>query len=397
MTGAGSKNDLVHEELLAIREVAHALIVSDRPEDVYQFALDRVTPLLGAQFSLVLTLGADGTLLRPVAQHQWPEPHSDWIGALRVRVGNGPSGLAVQERRIIWVPDLFARGDLSDWYEVATELGFRSILALPLMGSRGPIGAVSFYFVGETGLLPEHKSLARSIANQLAVTAEKAALISDLRRSNAALAEANEQLEQIANDAAARQILRDRFSADALRQVSLLIKEGTDASLARAALISACAAGALKGDVGRLPAGEIPATEHDARTPLLAVVARCRTAAPTVPIHLVEPTVTLPLIEAGIDHVEDVLELILAAAIDEARAHSGSVNAAIGLERGFIAWRISWPGVQAGSDTPVEIRLAQQMAQLLGGAVHISAEVPDDLESPVGQQAVFVLPTEVQH
>ena len=41
-------------ELLAIREIAHAFLVADRPVDVYQLALDRVTPILGAAFSLIM-------------------------------------------------------------------------------------------------------------------------------------------------------------------------------------------------------------------------------------------------------------------------------------------------------------------------------------------------------
>ena len=43
-------------ELLAVREIAHAFLVAERPSDVQQFALDRVTPLLGAAFSLVMVL-----------------------------------------------------------------------------------------------------------------------------------------------------------------------------------------------------------------------------------------------------------------------------------------------------------------------------------------------------
>ena len=57
-------------ELLAVREIAAALLHADRPVDVYQFALDRVTPILGATFSVVMQLSDDGALLRPVAQHR---------------------------------------------------------------------------------------------------------------------------------------------------------------------------------------------------------------------------------------------------------------------------------------------------------------------------------------
>jgi hypothetical protein len=90
--------------------------------------LDRVTPILGATFSLVMELGDDGELLRPVAQHEWPAKYRHWIGALRVRVGDGPSGVAVAERRLVEVEDLLADPSLDGWHEVAEELGFRSTL-----------------------------------------------------------------------------------------------------------------------------------------------------------------------------------------------------------------------------------------------------------------------------
>ena len=103
---------LALRELRAVREIAHAFLVADAPGDVYQFALSRVTPLLGAAFSLIMQLGEDGELLRPVAQHEWPTKHRHWIGALRVRVGDGPSGVAVAERMGGLYPPIGLHGGL---------------------------------------------------------------------------------------------------------------------------------------------------------------------------------------------------------------------------------------------------------------------------------------------
>ena len=154
-------------ELLAIREIAHALLLADRASDVQQLALDRVTPILGAAFSLIMQVGDDGELLRPVAQHRWPGRHQNWIGALRVRVGDGPSGLAVAERRVVEVPDVFADPSLAVWYDVANELGFRSIVAAPLISADGPVGAVAFYFTDPTPVSDEQRALVQLVADQL--------------------------------------------------------------------------------------------------------------------------------------------------------------------------------------------------------------------------------------
>lgn len=155
-------------ELLALREITQAFEIADHPADAQQIALSRVTPLLGAAFSMVLRLDAGGTVLHPVAQHEWPATHRAWIGALRVRVGDGPSGLAVAERRLVEVGDLFADPALGAWQEVGRELGFRAVLAAPLETTSGPVGAVVFYFADATRISDAQRALARLIAGRLA-------------------------------------------------------------------------------------------------------------------------------------------------------------------------------------------------------------------------------------
>ena len=72
------------------------------------------------------------------AAHNWPQRFRPWLGETRVRLGFGPSGEAASERRTIEVPDVFADSDLEDWQEVAAELGFRALIALPLQTGSGP-------------------------------------------------------------------------------------------------------------------------------------------------------------------------------------------------------------------------------------------------------------------
>ena len=74
-------------DLLAVREIVHALLRADRPEDVFQFALDRVSPVAGASLASVYLVDGASELMRLVAAHNWPERHRPWLGAMRVRVG----------------------------------------------------------------------------------------------------------------------------------------------------------------------------------------------------------------------------------------------------------------------------------------------------------------------
>jgi signal transduction histidine kinase len=182
-------------ELIAIREIVHAFLTADRPEEVFQFALDRVSPLVGASFACVYLIDGASELMRLAAVHNWPERFTPFLGEMRVRLGFGPSGEAAAERRVIEVPDVSSDPSLEDWAEVANELGFRAIVALPLQTGDGVLGAVAFYFARAGSISSETRSLLRMVADQMAATAQKARLIDDLRRANAALLETNAELE----------------------------------------------------------------------------------------------------------------------------------------------------------------------------------------------------------
>ncbi len=183
-------------ELIAIREIVHAFLTADRPEEVFQFALDRVSPLVGASFACVYLIDGASELMRLAAVHNWPERFAPFLGEMRVRLGFGPSGEAASERRVIEVPDVAADPSLEDWAEVAGELGFRAIVALPLQTGDGVLGAVAFYFAAAGAISAETRSLLRMVADQMAATAQKARLIEDLRRANGALLETNAELER---------------------------------------------------------------------------------------------------------------------------------------------------------------------------------------------------------
>jgi signal transduction histidine kinase len=135
-------------------------------------------------------------LMRLAAVHNWPEKFAPFLGEMRVRLGFGPSGEAAAERRVIEVPDVMADPSLEDWAEVAHELGFRAIVALPLQTGDGVLGAVAFYFEEAGAISSETRSLLRMVADQMAATAQKARLIEDLRRANAALIDSNAELER---------------------------------------------------------------------------------------------------------------------------------------------------------------------------------------------------------
>ena len=186
--------DTLLRELQAAREIAHAFLTADRPDEVYRVALERVSPLVGAAFASVFL--RDGpSVLRLAAAWNWPPEYVAFLGEMRVRVGAGPTGQAVADNRMVEVPDVFADPALSDWWEVAGELGFAGSVSLPLVLGEAPEGALTFYFRAPGGLTDADRDLLRLVADQLSATAEKAHLIEDLQRANALLRLQNVELE----------------------------------------------------------------------------------------------------------------------------------------------------------------------------------------------------------
>lgn len=321
-------------ELRAVREIAHAFLMAERPADVYQFALDRVTPILGASFSLIMQMGSDGELLKPVAQHEWPARHRDWIGALRVRIGDGPSGLAVERQALVEVADLFADPSLTLWYPVAEELGFRSILAAPLIGANGPVGAIAFYFGDPTAMSDEHRALVRLVAEQLAATADRAVMIEALRRANAALAEANSALEHEIRAADAARRSSDEFLQALTARIAEAQGEAAVQATARVARdLAQCEGGAWTPRVD----------DVDPRAPLLQAMHHWRQRLREVPLTHGEPTVLLPTMRSDGEGLERLLTLMTGQVLQRADERAG-VYADVELGRGFVAHRFEWVG-----------------------------------------------------
>jgi GAF domain-containing protein len=179
--------DDTERDVALVRDLAHALLRAERSDEAFQFALDRTCPVVGASLGSVFVLDGASELMHLVAAHAWPERWRPWLGEMRVRVGFGPSGEAVSERRIIEVPDVFADPSLEDWQEVARELGFRALVSLPLITNAGVAGAATFYFAQAGAPDQRVRNVLRAAADLMAAMADKSALQDRLRRTEAAL------------------------------------------------------------------------------------------------------------------------------------------------------------------------------------------------------------------
>jgi len=417
-------------ELIAIREIVHAFLTADRPEEVFQFALDRVSPLVGASFACVYLIDGASELMRLAAVHNWPERFTPFLGEMRVRLGFGPSGEAAAERRVIEVPDVSSDPSLEDWAEVATELGFRAIVALPLQTGEGVLGAVAFYFERAGAISAETRSLLRMVADQMAATAQKARLIDDLRRANAALMETNAELEaQYVALLEARRV-KDEFLANISHELRTpltavmgylsLMEEGLagPVTLEQRKTLAQVKTSShhlldLIGDLLELTTlkrggTEAVATAFDIRDPLHDAITATRGRADGVALRVSEP-------ESSVMMVSDRRKIakLLAALLSNAYkfTSTGEVRVSVSMRNDRVVYRVVDTGIgipeamQAlvfeefrqvdGSSTRrfggsgLGLSLAQRLAHLLGGEIY--------LESALGEGSTFRVELPVEY
>jgi signal transduction histidine kinase len=412
-------------ELVAIREIMRAFLTADRPEEVFQFALDRIGPLVGATFASVYLIDGASELMRLAAAYNWPARFRPFLGDMRVRLGFGPSGEAASERRAIEVPDVFADASLEDWQEVASELGFRAIVALPLQTGNRTLGAVTFYFAEAGGSTGEARGLLRLVADQMAATAEKASLIDEMRRTNAALLDANSELERQYLAALEARRVKDEFLANMSHElrtpltavmgyISLMQEElsGPLTTEQRDTL------GQVKGaserlldlidnllEMTALRRGEagLDMSAFDPRAPLDEAILKGKGRRTEVVLRVTEPEGILPAMRSDASKIQRILRVLLSNAFKF--TESGEVRVSLAVRNGRVCYTVQDTGIgvtpearavifedfrQADGSTTrrfggsgLGLALARRFARLLGGDV--------DLASEEGQGATFTV------
>jgi signal transduction histidine kinase len=203
---------LRERELDVAREVAHAFITAASPLEVYRLALARLTPLVRASFSSVFERDpADPTLLKLACAHNWPQSSARFLSQLRVRVGRGPTGRAVAEAAPFEVRDVFADPALREWWDPARELGFTSLISLPLRTDGEPTGALTFYFDAAHDFDDDERHLLMLVADQLGAAGARAAAMDAQRREMVRLRAENERLRSRVGAGEETRRLKDEF------------------------------------------------------------------------------------------------------------------------------------------------------------------------------------------
>ncbi len=385
-TPAPAEDRAGRRELDAVREIIHASLRADRPEDVFQFALDRIIPVVGASFASVYVVDGASELMRLAAASNWPAAHRPWLGEVRVRMGFGPSGEAASERRVIEVPDVMADPELEDWHDVAREIGFRAITALPLQTASRVLGTVTFYFAQPGGLATETRSLLRIVADQMASATEKAEVVEQLRRTTAALQEATTDLDRQYDAVSAAERVKDEFLANVsyelrtplttvLSYLSILdqelsgpltLEQSAEIDVARTASdrLLELVDSLLEFTALKRGALEVVVEEFDPRVPLREAMRSAKGLPPGVQLLAEEPVLALPPIRSDRRKITRILVSLLTNAFKFTEA--GEVRASVSVANDTVAYRVHDTGI--GIEPAAQLLVFDEFRQVDGTA-----------------------------
>lgn len=372
-------------ELRAAHEIAQAFLAATRPIEVYRLALARVTPMVQADFAAVfLRDERDHELLRPVCLQGWPQASARFLGQLRIRVGLGPTGRAVAENSPVEVADIFSDEQLHEWHEPARELGFASLITLPLATQTAVNGAVSFYFAGPHTFTDEERSLLRLISEQLAATTTRARVLDELRIENERLRRDGEHLATAVREAEVDARRHDRLVAGVVDDITEALEPvpGNDDRIAHD----------LAEDLGellalRLGRSTIDATPGDAQRLARQAAESAGPPPPGADFSIDAGDAIIALTTDG-PRVVRILDSMLREAFR--RTARGSIVLAVTMvEDGsnrWVEWRVTARGMgldagggsqrpteRQGSD-PLELALSAANAEALGGSIFEDAE-----------------------
>ena len=184
------------------------------PSAVLEHALRAAVRLLGGDGGQIGTVAPD-----PEGRLRWNEGHSlvheDLVAFTRedqTPVETGVSGRALRQRRPSWTDDYladasFPHDEPSD--RAARDLGIRAVIAAPLLGEGGPIGAIGVYAERPAAFGAEDAELLGLLGDQVAIVLTNARLNREAEQTAELLARRVEAQRTLGEIAARITAIRD--------------------------------------------------------------------------------------------------------------------------------------------------------------------------------------------
>jgi PAS domain S-box-containing protein len=174
----------------ALREIATRITAIREPGGLLQRIVDEARRLLRADGAVIDEFDpVDGALV-PAYDAGLTDEQRETVRAMRLRLGEGLSGRAVLERRVIAAGDYLA-GEFTHVEETdanAARAGIGDLIVAPIIGDEGPLGAIEVYRRDRHAFDDIDAAVLGGLADQAAIAITNARLIEALERSQEALA-----------------------------------------------------------------------------------------------------------------------------------------------------------------------------------------------------------------
>lgn len=111
--------------------------------------------------------------------------------------GRGPVGMAARESRPVWIQDLLASPQAQAWQALATRLGWRASVCLPLLRGRTPFAVLTLFSTEAGWGDPDTRLLVEQIGSNVNFAVEKLGIESEARAFRQQQSEAQERFRAL--------------------------------------------------------------------------------------------------------------------------------------------------------------------------------------------------------
>ncbi|HYH93678.1 MAG TPA: GAF domain-containing protein [Candidatus Saccharimonadales bacterium] len=194
-----------------LREIGARITALREPDDVLQRVVNEAFRLLRADGAVIDQFDEDSQTLQWAYDSGISEAQREGVKLSNLRLGEGVSGKAVAENRVITVGDYergeFRHDELAD--SLAAGEGIRDLIVAPIIGDTGPLGAIEVFSRQPYRFDEIDAAVLGGLAEQAAIAITNARLIDELERSQAALARRAETERSLRDITARIAALRD--------------------------------------------------------------------------------------------------------------------------------------------------------------------------------------------
>jgi signal transduction histidine kinase len=178
------------EEMKALSEVGQAVSSTLDLQTVLGTIAARAVPLSGADGGAFYAYEEAAGVLRLQASYQLEDELVRALTEAPIRLGEAAAGRAAVQRRAVQMPDIDA-GPRYPLHEIVWRLGYRALLAVPLLNEERIIGALTVLRRTPGAFSEEVVSLIQAFATQSALAIQNANLFHEIEETGRQLAVAS--------------------------------------------------------------------------------------------------------------------------------------------------------------------------------------------------------------